>query len=101
MSSCSQCKTPIGLVVTKCHNCGLDFDTFRVTQYRKPNAWMKGGILFIIAMFSLIPVFSFSLVPSVLLAIGALLYCISKRRTELSCQPVEIFINKSKGNKFY
>ena len=101
MSSCSQCKAPIGLVVTKCHNCGLDFDTFRATQHRKANAWMRGGILFIIAMFAVIAVFNFLLVPAVLSAIGALLYCLSKRRAELSCQPVEIFTNKSKGNEFY
>ena len=101
MSSCSQCKTPIGLVVTKCHNCGLDFDTFRATQQKKANAWMKGGIIFIIAMFALIALFNFLLVPLVLLAIGALLYCLSKRSAELSCQPIEIFTNKSKGNEFY
>ena len=101
MSSCSQCNSPIGLVVTKCANCGLDFDAFRAIQHKRANAWIKGGILFIIAMFALIAVFNFLLVPLVLLAIGALLYCLRKRRAELSYQPVEIFTNKSKGTEFY
>ena len=101
MSSCSQCKAPIGLVVSKCPNCGLDFNAFRANQHKKANAWIKGGILFIIAMFALIAVFNFLLVPLVLLAIGALLYCLRKRSAEMSCQPVEIFINKSKCNEFY
>ena len=101
MSSCSQCKAPIGLVVSKCPNCGLDFDAFRANQHKKANAWIKGGILFIIAMFALIAVFNFLLVPLVLLAIAALLYCLRKRRAELSYQPVEIFTNKSKGTEFY
>ena len=101
MSSCSQCNSPIGLVVTKCANCGLDFDAFRAIQHKKANAWIKGGILFIIAVFALIAVFNFLLVPLVLLAFGALLYCLRKRRAELSYQPVEIFTNKSKGTEFY
>ena len=62
---------------------------------------MKGGVIFIIAMFALIAVFNFLLVPLVLLAIGALLYCLSKRSAELSGQPAEIFTNKWKGNEFY
>ena len=101
MSSGSQCKAPIGLVVSKCPNYELDFDAFRVNQHKKANAWMKGGIIFLIAMFALIAVLNFLLVPLVLLAIGAILYCLSKRSAELSCQPIEIFTNKSKGNEFY
>ena len=50
MSACSQCKTPIGLVVTKCHNCGLDFVAFRAAQSKKANAWVKGGVLFIMVV---------------------------------------------------
>ena len=101
MSACSQCKTPIGLVVTKCHNCGLDFVAFRAAQNKKANAWMTGGILFVMVMFASIAIFSFLLAPFGLLGGAVLLYCIIKRKAELADQPVEIFISKSKGKVFY
>ena len=101
MSACSQCKTPIGLVVTKCHNCGLDFVAFKAAQSKKANAWMKGGILFIVVMFSSIAIFNFLLVPFGLLGGAVLLYCIVKRKAELEKQPVEIFISKSRNKVFY
>jgi len=99
MSACSQCKTPIGLVVTKCHNCGLDFVAFRAAQSKKANAWMKGGVLFITVMFALIAIFNFLLLPLGLLGGAILLYCVMKRNAELANQPVEIFISK-KNNLF-
>jgi hypothetical protein len=101
MSACSQCKTPIGLVVTKCHSCGLDFVAFRAAQSRKANAWMKGGILFIMVMSTFIAIFNFLLVPFGLLGGAVLLYCVMKRKAELVDQPVEIFISKSKNKTFY
>ena len=101
MSSCSQCKTPIGLVVTKCHNCGLDFDTFRAEQKKRANSWTKGGLLFVFAMLALISVYNFLLVPLGLTGAAVLLYCVFKRRAELLHQPVEIFTNKSNGTDFY
>ena len=97
MSACSQCKTPIGLVVTKCHNCGLDFVAFRAAQSKKANSWMKGGVLFIMVMFALIAIFNFLLLPLGLLGGAVLLYCVMKRNAELANQPVEIFISKSKN----
>ena len=100
MSACSQCKTPIGLVVTKCHNCGLDFVAFRAAQSKKANGWVKGGFLFIMVMFALIAIFNFLLLPLGLLGGAVLLYCVMKRNAELANQPVEIFISKSKNNLF-
>ena len=94
MSACSQCKAPIGLVVTKCDNCGLDFVAFRAAQSKKANAWMKGGVLFITVMFALIAIFNFLLLPLGLLGGAILLYCVMKRNAELANQPVEIFISK-------
>ena len=99
MSACSQCKTPIGLVVTKCHNCGLDFVAFRAAQSKKANAWIKGGVLFIMVMFALIAIFNFLLLPLGLLGGAVFLYCVMKRNAELANQPVEIFISK-KNNLF-
>ena len=101
MSACSKCKTPIGLVVTKCHNCGLDFDAFRAAQKKKANTWIKGGALFIVVMFALIAVYEFLLIPVGLLSTSVLLYCIIRRKAELVHQPVEIFTNKSNGKDFY
>ena len=101
MSCCSKCKTPIGLVVKKCHNCGLDFDAFRVKQRKKANSWVKGGGLFIVAMFTLITIYEFLLIPLVFLGTAVILYCAKRRKVELSDQPVEIFTNKSNGRDFY
>ena len=101
MSACSKCKTPIGLVVKKCHNCGLDFDAFRVKQRKKANSWVKGGGLFIVAMFALIAIYEFLLIPLVFLGTAVILYCAKRRKVELSDQPVEIFTNKSNGRDFY
>ena len=101
MSACSQCKTPIGLVVTKCHNCGLDFVAFKAAQRKKANAWMKGGILCIMVICTLIAIFNFLLVPFGLLGGAVLLYCVMKRKGELADQPVEIFISKPKNKTFY
>ena len=101
MSACSQCKTSIGLVVTKCHNCGLDFVAFRAAQRKKANAWMHGGILFVMFMSTSIAIFNFLLIPFGLLGGAVLLYCVMKRKAELADQPVEIFIGKPKNKIFY
>ena len=101
MSACSQCKTPIGLVVTKCHNCGLDFDAFRAAQRKKANSWTKGGSFFIVAMLALTAIYEFLLIPLVFLGIAVIFYCAKKRKAELLNQPVEIFTNKSNGKDFY
>jgi|TARA_B110000114_G_scaffold65486_1_gene69546 hypothetical protein len=101
MSACSQCKIPIGLVVTKCHNCGLDFDAFRAKQRKKANSWIIGGGLFTVAMFALIAIYEFLLVPLGFLGTAILLYCAIRRKYELTNQPIEVFTNKSKGRNFY
>ena len=101
MSACSKCKTPIGLVVTKCHNCGLDFDAFREVQRRRANFWVKGGSLFVLVMLALIVVYKFLLVPLGFLCSIVFFYCGIKRKAALAQQPVEIFTNKSNGQGFY
>ena len=101
MSACSKCKTPIGLVVTKCNNCGLDFDAFRETQRQRANFWVKGGCLFVLVMLVLIVVYKFLLVPLGFLGSIVLFYCATKRKAALEKQPVEIFTNKSNGQDFY
>ena len=101
MSACSKCKTPIGLVVTKCHNCGLDFDAFREAQRQRANFWVKGGCLFVLVMLALIVVYKFLLIPLGFLGSIVLFYCATKRKAALAKQPVEIFTNKSNGQGFY